>query len=74
MSIFCINDKRTDQNRISEEISSHQNSAQLTFHKCDIKEINIVNTDEEVDVTSVHAINATNDISKNDDLNHIHKY
>ena len=34
----------------------------------------IINTEGEADVTSINSINATNDISINDDDNFIHKY
>ena len=35
---------------------------------------NLLNNEQEVDFTSIHSINATNDISMNDDENLIHKY
>ena len=35
---------------------------------------NLLNTEEESDVTSINSINATNDISMNDDDNFIVKY
>ena len=41
--IVSTNDKITDKNNISEEISSHRNSAEIIDHKCDDNEINSVN-------------------------------
>ena len=64
----------TDDNRSSEEISCHQNSSEFIDHTCDDNVINLLYTYEEVYVTSIHSINATNDISMNDDGNCIHKY
>ena len=43
-------------------------------HKHDNNEINLFNAEEEADVTSIHYINATNDICINDDDNFIHKH
>ena len=63
-----------DDNNKSEEISSHQNSEELIDYTCDDNGMNLLNTYEEADVTSIHSINATNDISMNDDYNFIHKY
>ena len=52
-----------DENNISEEIYSRQNSAEIIDHTCDENGINLLNTEEEADVTSIHSINATNDMS-----------
>ena len=41
---------------------------------CDYSGNNVLNIEEEADVTSIHSINETNDISMNDDDNFIHKY
>ena len=41
---------------------------------CDENEKNLLNTEEEVDVTYIHSVNTTNDISMNYDENFIHKY
>ena len=41
-SSIRINDERTDEKNISEEISSHQNSAQILDHTCDYNIINLV--------------------------------
>ena len=35
---------------------------------------NLLNNEQEADFTSIHSINATNNISMNDDENLIHKY
>ena len=43
-------------------------------HTCDDNGINVLNIAEELDVTSIHSINATNDISINDDDSFIYKY
>ena len=45
---------------ISEEISSHQNLAEVIYHTCDDNGIVLLNTEEEADVISIHSINATN--------------
>ena len=62
-----INDEKTDQNHISEEISSHQNPAEIIDHAYDGSGINLENTEKEVDLTCIRYTNKTNDISKNDD-------
>ena len=62
-----------DKNK-SEEISSHQNSAELICHTCDDNGINLLNTEEDADVTIINSINATNYISMNYDDNFINKY
>ena len=56
----------------SEQISSHQNSAELIDHTCDDNGYNVLNSEKEADVTSIHSINATSEISMNDDDNFIH--
>ena len=43
-------------------------------HTCDDNGINLLNTEEEADVTSIQSINGTNDIYMNDDEIFIHKY
>ena len=43
-------------------------------HTCDNNGINLLNTEEDVDITSVQSINGNNDISMNNDENFIHKY
>ena len=58
----------------SEEIASHQNSTRVIDHKCDDNGINLLNIEEEAYVRSINDINATNEISINDDDNVIHKY
>ena len=55
-------------------MSSHQNSAEVIDPKFDDNGSNLLNTEEEADVTYIHYINATNDICMNDDENFIHKY
>ena len=73
-SITSINDKINDDNNTSEEISSHKNSAELIDHTCDDNGINLLNTEEESNITSIQSINGNNYISMNDDENFIHKY
>ena len=68
------NEENTDENNASEEISSHKNSTGVIYHTCDDNGINLLNTQEEADVTSIQSINRTNDISINYDENMIHKY
>ena len=63
-----------DDNNASEEIASHQNSTGVIDHTCDDNVINLLNTEEEADVTSIQYINETNDISMNYDENVIHRY
>ena len=41
---------------------------------CDENVNNVLNIEEEAYVTSIHSINAANDISMNNDENYIHKY
>ena len=43
-------------------------------HTCDDNGNNLPNIEEEADVTSIHSINAKNEISMNYDDNYIHKY
>ena len=45
------------------------NSAEIIDHTCDYNGINLINTEEEVDATSIYSINETNEISMNDDEN-----
>ena len=49
-----------DGNSISEEISSRHNSSEVLDHKCDDNGNNLLNTDEEEAVISIHSINAAN--------------
>ena len=55
-------------------MSSHQNSSEVIDHTCDDNRNILLDTEEEVNVTSIHPINATNDISMNDYDNSLHKY
>ena len=73
-SSVIINNERTDQNNISKEITSHQISVKLIDHERDDNGTSLVNTYKELYVKSIHSINATNDISMNDNDNYIHKY
>ena len=43
-------------------------------HTCDDNGINLLNTEEEADVTAIQYINVTNYIYMNDDGHFIHKY
>ena len=43
-SSVSINDETTDHNNMSEEISSHQNYAEIIDHACDNSGITLVNT------------------------------
>ena len=61
-------------NNKSEEISSHQNSAESIDHTCDDNGKYLLNKEEEAGVTSTHSINSNNEISMNDDENFVHKY
>ena len=63
-----------DEKYISEEISSHHNSAEVIDHTCDDNGNNILNTEEEGAITSTHYINETNYISMKDDDNSIHTF
>ena len=63
-----------DENNISEDISYHHNSEEVIDHTCDNNGINVPNTEEEADVTPIHSINKTNDISINDGENFIPEY
>ena len=73
-SNVIINGEILDDNNISEEISSHKNPAEINDHICDENGMNLVNTEEESDVTPIHYIKATNYISMNDDDTYINKY
>ena len=46
-SSVSINDETVDKKYISEEISSHQKSIELTNHACDDNEIIFLNTEQE---------------------------
>ena len=69
-----MNGEIMDEKNISEEISSYQNSAEIIDYTLDDNGINLVNTKEELYVTSIHYINETNEISMNDDDKYINKY
>ena len=58
----------------SEDISCHQNSTKLMDHTCNDNANNVLNIEEKAYVTSIHSINANNDISINDDDSYIHNY
>ena len=73
-SSASINDEITDQIIISEEVSSHQNSSEIIYNTQDDNVINLLNTEYEAYVTSIHSINETNNRSINDEKNYIHKY
>ena len=73
-SIISINYEILDGNNISEEISYHHHSEEVIDHTCDDNGKNLLNTEEEADVTSIHYVNTTNDTSMNDYDNFIHKY
>ena len=63
-----------DDNNAIEELASHQNSTVVISRTCDDNGINLLNIEEEADVTSIQSISVTDDISMNDDENFIHKY
>ena len=63
-----------DNNNSSEEIAYHHNSIGIIYHTCDDNGINLLNTEEEVDVISIQSINGINDIAMNNDEKFIHKY
>ena len=54
-----------DDNNKSEEISWHQNSAEVIDHTCDDNRNIVLNIEEKADVISIQSINVTNDISMN---------
>ena len=59
---------------VAEELASHKNSIGVIDHICDDNGINLLNTEEEVDFTSIQSINGNNDIYMNEYENIIHKY
>ena len=73
-SSIGINDEIVDEINISEEISLHQNPAEVIDHTCDDNVKKLLNTEEEVYPTPIDSINATNGISMKYDENLIHKY
>ena len=73
-SSTSINKENMDDNNASEELESHQNSTGVIYHTCDDNGINLLNTEEEVDVTYINSINETYDISMKDDDNFTHHY
>ena len=58
-SSASINDKIMYQNNISEKIYSHQYSAEIIDHARDDIGINLVNIEEEVNITCINCINLT---------------
>ena len=48
--------------------------AEIIYHTYDGNRINLLNTQEEDDVTSINSINETNDIFMNCDEKYTHKY
>ena len=63
-----------DQNIINEEISSHQHLAETIDNTLHDNRINLVDTEEEGDLNSIHSIDDTNHLSMLYDNNYIHKY
>ena len=61
------NDKKTDQNYMSEDISCNKNSAEIIDHACYYSGINLVYESEWVDFTYNNCTNETKDISMNND-------
>ena len=61
-SSISINNETFYEKNISEEISSHQNLAELIDHTCDDNGNHLLNSEEGVDATSINSINATNEI------------
>ena len=68
------NDEIMDDNNTSEEIYSHKNREEVIYHTCDDNGNNLLNIEEKADVTNIHSINATNNISMNNDEHCIHRY
>ena len=64
-----MNDKNS-----SEELGYCQNSIGVVDYTCDYNGINLLNTEEGADITSIQSINVTHNISMNDDKTFIHKY
>ena len=56
------------------KILSYLNSAEVVHHTCDENGNNLPNAEEEADITWIHYIKATTDISMNEDEHFIHKY
>ena len=73
-SSTSTNDEITYDKNTSEEIPCHQNSADLIDHTCADTRNNLLNIEEELDVTFIHYINESTDIYMNEDDNFIHKY
>ena len=72
-SIISINYERMYESNISEEISSHQNSAEVIDHTCDDNGNFLLHIEEEADIILINSINAANDISMKNDDNFIYK-
>ena len=68
-SSTSINEENMDDNNASEELASHQNSTGVIDHTYDDNVINLLNTEEEADVTSIQSINRSNDTSMHNDEN-----
>ena len=62
-SSTSINDEITDKNHISDEYLYHHNWEEKIDHTLDENGINLVNTEKEMDFTSINSINETNHIS-----------
>ena len=63
-----MNDKNA-----SEELAYHKNSTGVIDYTFDDNGINLLDREEEVDITSIQSKNETNYISMNDDEHFIHK-
>ena len=57
-SSIIINNNITDEKNTSEEISCHQNLAEVIDHTCDENGNNVLNIEEVADVTSIYSVNA----------------
>ena len=73
-SSISINNEIIYENNISEEISSHHNSAEVIDQTCYENGNNLLKTEEEVYVTSIHYIIENNNIYMNNYDSLIHKY
>ena len=69
MTSNSISQENMDDNNPSENIASNKNSTVVIDHKYDENGINLLNTEEEADVTYIQYINGTNGISTSDDKN-----
>ena len=73
-SIISINHEIIYEKYISEALLSHHSSAEVIYYTCDGNGNNLLDIEEEADVTSIHYINANIYISINDDKTFIHRY